>query len=688
MIRALLRARTFRVHFIGLAAAVALCTSCDKVPLREHVAQFEVASAHWYENERAQYVFFSVKGLRPGQASTEGTGLGRFEMAIDGGDFKPVDYAKGLHEHRLVKCGSDALCGSFSFRTEEAPRRFRIRYAYSAESTFGSVAAVSNEIHRADAGAYAQSAFVYGAFDAENRRVQARVHDNFGTPDSAHVAEFGLVRRFAVEDVRLADIGPAAQASLATETRTPFLFPASLCEREPRGAGVETRFSGREGWQPQVLDVRSPQPAACFKAKLLARDGSVLREAQALARRNPELTGSTLSLRSPVRTATKIPLVLSYCTDQPGGESLVSAPFLNYQRYILGVGSAPIDACFAVGLEDRFAADLGRAIESKVRAARAAAADRSDFVFAVVMHHRLAPIVSRFHQIVATTLQNKISEEQRLASPRLAGAFVYDSQAANARPIAPGPGVIWCPRLGGDGSAGAPSEGSLNGANCTPTSGGRVELGPFNFLVAMGPFPTMTAFLEYRARYGEEGRVGSPRLQMRAVHASEASQSDGSSSTFLDGQSVTAAPGESVRFCRERDSSYLLDSLAFRRQGAAAEPAMDVSQAQTLLARPAEAVVLNVGLRWSHPFFGALEYDSPIRGRVFGTIPIEDNVRSAQQFGDARWTRPRWDVGPLIQRCLRHCSHPYFDEAGVYQVQSAWIAGRSCPQPKYPEPAP
>ena len=35
---------------------------------------------------------------------------------------------------------------------------------------------------------------------------------------------------------------------------------------------------------------------------------------------------------------------------------------------------------------------------------------------------------------------------------------------------------------------------------------------------------------------------------------------------------------------------------------------------------------------------------------------------------DLKWSRKEWKVGPLLQKCVRYCDHPAFDEGGVYQL--------------------
>jgi len=56
------------MKWLGLIALSLMLTACPKTPLRENRASFDLASSHWFPNEKTQYVFFSVSGLRLAQA--------------------------------------------------------------------------------------------------------------------------------------------------------------------------------------------------------------------------------------------------------------------------------------------------------------------------------------------------------------------------------------------------------------------------------------------------------------------------------------------------------------------------------------------------------------------------------------------------------------------------------------------
>ena len=70
---------------------------------------------------------------------------------------------------------------------------------------------VNVSTHPAGANADAQSFLVYGVFNGDNSAVQARVHDNFGTPASDQLAQYGMERDFEVESAQLTEPDPRSR---------------------------------------------------------------------------------------------------------------------------------------------------------------------------------------------------------------------------------------------------------------------------------------------------------------------------------------------------------------------------------------------------------------------------------------------------------------------------------------------
>ena len=688
--------------------AAAVLSSCEKVPLRANPGEFDLLSAHYFENEKTQYVFYSVAGLRADQAKLSWPA--RFEFALDTGEtpvlskgtdgFGTVDFSKTTHRHRLVACGEGRICGSFSFQTETPPRAIRIRYHYHEKSPLKLESNIANSLHPANQLASSQSAIVYGVFNGGNSRLQFRVQNNFGNPNSDQIENYGMERSFETTGVKLANVTPIEQLTIQTATKIPFLFPADLCAEDNRGeapSDEKQRFSGREAWWPQGFARESELNTACFQVRLLDQTGRMLKEQSAIARKNPVLIDETLTVASPLREARKIPLILSYCLDRANSAELTSALFLDYQRYILlGSFKGAIDACFAIGEEERFAAELEGAINAKVMAARAESAGNQDFFFTVIINQNLDRSIKSLHGIVISKLNDKIGEERARISPRLTGAFVYDSQALELRGLEGllnRTGIVWCPRIDPDKKR-DPSETIrlAEDANCRAFKGGTLELGPVNFQIPTGPFPTLKGYEEHYKKFGNNGLSLNPQFGVRAVETKTNSMvGEGEIQyTFFDGERVTKAAGQGIRLCPERDQELELQSLAFKHTNPAPgdTPVLDANVAQHFLLLDREES-FDVGLSWEFPFLGGLSYDSPLEGKVFDLIPISKNFGDTQKIGDSKWQRSQWRVGRLMQKCVRFCDHPIFDEAGIYQVRANWRTNLSrCPNPKPVEPAP
>jgi hypothetical protein len=679
------------------AVLLLLLTACERVPLRKHDAQFGLLRSHHFANEKTQYLFFRISGLRPGQArvswpsaieisSPSSLKIPGLKPGADG--FANLDLSQGVHRHQLVECGQGNLCGSFSFRAEKPVLNLALRFRYHKDGAMYETAPVTTSVHPEGATADAQSALVYGVFNGNNSRLQYMVHDNFGDPDSGDIANFGMTRSFAIENVQLTDLSKAEKASIQT-TGSAFMFPAQPCQSHMQqgvaGKASAHRFSGSASWSNAVFDTTTNMGSVCFTAKNLDARGEVLSQAPGMARRNPELHAEGLRVRSPMQEALTIPLVITYCPNLPESAALTEPEFLIYQRHILSAPRSGVDVCFAVNEEERFAIDLDRVLRQKLAAARSNNPKADDFFFKVIVHHKLAPEVRRFHDIIGDKLGALIASEVLHVSPRLVGSFIYDSRSVDTRGTQRNASIVWCPRREQDGP------GSDASANCTPSASGELQLGPVTFLIPMGPFPTVDTYMDYVRKYGDRGQSKNGQFVVRSVRTNANSltdSADGRLYTFFDGQRLSLNANERLKFCRDRDGESLLDALAFRYSppSGGADQILKVDQAQTLMSGSVEAASVNVGVWWESPFLGGFSFDTPASGKVFSRIPISRTFRSSEKLGDERWSKEGFDLTPMLQKCTRYCDHPYFDEAGVYQIRDSWTAVGRCPSPKYQEP--
>lgn len=684
---------------VGLFLATAFVTACDKLPLHENRAQFDTATSHWFANERIQYVFFSVGGLRPAQSKltwpmgfeiSTGSGPAISALTAVGKDgFSKLDLSKAVHRHRLVECGDGRVCGSFSFRTDKPVRNLKLRFRYNTASDMNELTEIPTAEHPTGQGSDSQSALVYGVFNPDNTRMQVRVHDNFGSPTNIEARAYGMDRKFLIEKLQSADLNLQDEINTSRESGTPLLFPAKVCAdviSRGGGGGSSFTFNGKQGWAPTRFPSDEAASDTCFSVTMMDHQNTPLAVNLAMGRKNPELTAQPLVIHPPLNRTFDIPVVFSYCQNHSGSNELLAPEFLRYQYYILGIDrSIGVDACFATNEEDRFEKDVDRILSEKLREARRTLANRmaaggppQDFFFRVIIHYNQMSS-SEFQKRIGQRIIAKIQSERLLISPRLAGAFVYDSRATQE--LSMDQSVIWCPRLAPPGGQTGDAD-----ANCVPRDGGNVLFGPLNFEIPMGPFPTVDSFLKNFRERGDRGEANDPSFSVSSVLTdanSVTANARGVSYSFLDGERISLAPGEKLKFCADRDTEQMLPQLGFLRPNDGA--VLNVESAGQLLTSDVDAPSLRVGIAWTSPFIGIFSFRLPLKGKIFSIIPLSTSFNNEQRLGDPRWSKRTWNVGPLMQKCVRHCHHPYFDEAGVYQATENWRTNPLCPAPKIEE---
>jgi len=685
-----------------LIAALLGLSACPKIPLRENRATFDLASSHWFELEKTQYVFFSISGLRTAQAkltwpfafeiSGMGTPIPGLQAKADG--FAALDLTKGVYQHHFVECGDGRICGSFSFHANSPIQQILVRFRYDAKSEMQEVASVPVATHPAGQGPDSQSALVYGVYNHDNSRLQMRVHDNFGTPDADQVLQYGMNRNFTVSGIQSVSLTTTDEVSSIQQNNGYYIFPAAICgSRVKSGKGETFTFGGHDGWTKTNYDPNEAPNDACFQAALLDQTGNVITSAPGMARKNPVLAGEPLTVQPPVKQTIDIPIIVSYCPDAPDGDTLTNPDFMRYQKFILGVpDKTPTDICFQTGQESQFRSAFAGLLDRKLNAAKTQSGSLNrDFFFRVIINtHNFYKKVRQFHQIMSGAIRAKISNEIVQQSPRLVGAFVYDSEPAPDVDI--GGNVVWCPR---DPDPNGTSDPSSPQINCTPmNAAGKVTLGPFNFRIPMGPFPTVDAFLKNFNEVGDRGEMNDPQLTVNAVHSGSSTITGGNGNsfyTFFDGQRLDFSPNERLKLCTDRDTDGLFNNMVFQYSDSSNGPGvMSLTDAQSAMLYPKGDTVgsMLVGLQWTNPFIGTFSYSIPVKGSVFTVIPISITGKTTQKLGDPVWSKPVWNLTPLMQKCVRNCEHPGFDESGVYQLTKFWNSDNVCTTPKTPEPGP
>jgi hypothetical protein len=668
------------------------CTPGHKVPLNPLSRSLNIVGAHWFENEKVAYFFFRVSG------ETSYSGMSTFEWnkySLDKSDsnseFSALKLTQGIHQHQLLPCGRD-ICGSFSFASESAPAKITLRLRYHPKSALFVDSTAPVQVHQDDGTSNSFSSLVYGVFDESNNFIEARVHHNFGFPASSEVAQFGLIRSFRVHDTQLIDWSKADLELLKAQTHSATLFPVKNCEqwfdtsKIQKVDGVKN-FSGVSGWLPNDFSVDPIRAGSCFKVDFLKANGETILTEQAIARRNPRLIEEKMVLSTPLKPVIKIPLVVTYCLNDPASDRLKSEIFLDYQKFILGITGAVVDACFRIGFENQFRDELKLVLLKKLQTARQNNVGLQDYIFTVAFNHKLNVEFQRFQEIVAEQIGLLIDDERVKISPRLIGAFVYDSDANFVRPELAAKSIVWCPRAAmPDVLSSVKAYG--DGANCMADNGGLIKLGSIlNFLVPMGPFPSRESYESYLNEYGDKGLARNPQFQVQSVITNANTVQDSLGlTTFFDGQRIDLTAEEGMRICYEKDIDGMLSSLRYKKINATT-PMIENHEIQTVFNSTEGAGTYMLGLQWDYPFWGAVTYTSPLTGKILGQIPFRKDSTAHREVGDMKWQRENWDLGPYFQRCQRFCDHPYFDESGTYQLDLQWrgLNAIGCTHSKYPE---
>ncbi len=675
---------------LGLCVVILPSCTKEKVPLRYNTETIEIVAAHWYETENVAYFFFRIKnaGGSDKNALLEwSTQNSNQPMALD--QMKPLNLSEGVHLHSLIPCNQD-LCGSFSFFAKQSPNLLKLRLKYHANSPFYAESIEYFQDHLKDRGSFSMSALAYGVFDDRNEHIKLRIESNFGNPTMEEFPLYGMKRKYRSSGFQMMSWNRDQILHFATFAQSPTLFPSQPCDEIAR-VGEHLPISGQAtvaepgGWINVSLGKDPTKSGVCFLVDGLTKSGHILFSSHGLGRRNPVTRQENYVLKTPIQPANNIPVILQYCNLESNTPTLHSELFLNYQKFIIGFGDSPTDLCFQVGKEESFREALKGILQRKLQNARIAhAAERHDFIFAVVMNHRLNSEFLAFQQIVAEELNAIVATEFFKISPRLAGAFVYDSNAYFENSHLTKNNIIWCPQDLSIESKKS-SETYDRGINCLIDDGKLFKSALLNFLIPMGPFPSLATYESYYNQYGDKGFTKAPRLEIRSVPINEHSLLDFSSlTTFFEAQTLNFAPGESLRICLEKPEVAQLFDLKFKATSSIASP-MDVGSLALAINSGSGSGDYLIGVNWNYPFIGNLHYDLPVNGSILGVIPFQKSLKSQRAIGDAIWNRRKWQIGPLMQKCVRFCDYPYFDEAGVYQIRSNWNETHSpCLLPKIP----
>lgn len=656
--------------------------ACSKVPISDVGAAFALADATWFQEEQTLFVFWEVQAEQ---------GLGdqsvvEIQWRTDSGgqDWTDVLALPAVHRHLAVDCGDQALCGSTSLDLPERPRDLALRMRYHRDGELSLAAETSFQVVQPGPPWHSRSLQIYGVFDQSNEWVQWRARHSFPNLRNEEVQELGLRREFTITDQR------HGTADLAT-TAPPYGYGATCPETFVAMDLPALTTDARAAFNSQAL----PQDAAasasvCAQATVTDATGTF--STGALARKNPEVEPAFSLLRSPVGQARRVSFFLAPCDRE------ISPEHEAMQRQRLQVEGLAT-TCIDDWDQDGFAQSLASRFSSEIEATRA---EGEDMVLVVGLHRDEEGVA----EVVEQALALVVPEERDKTSPRVAGAFVFDSLVHSVADEL-SPSTLWCPssawsdRISTMGCAVLPDEATL-------------ELGPLT-VGALPILPSREQYLDFLETWpeGYAGQVDAvsmlaPEFSATSDHADLGAYG---AVTFLDGEAVDATPPEAFSWCapevalpvafrspftQSRDFLLLVEQACANGElpedvcFLAQEGLLPLEWLPTWHNQLPEASY-ELGLYWDFPFLLRMDYTTYAAGSVsaFGlSIPFGLAETGETWLGTQTWLTESFDLSDTLTRCSRFCDHPTFDSAGVYNVGSLFRESyeTSCYLPSHPAP--
>lgn len=659
--------------------------SCGKVPIEEVESRFAVADAAWFAEEGTLFVFAEVR-------ADQGLGADSVLEATwttDQGtvDWTPLAELPSVHTHLPVDCGPRAKCASASVRVDAAPRDVGLRLRWHRDGELALVApTVYNAVGRGDPATH-RSLAVYGVFDEQNRHVQWRARHQFPTIRNEQAEALGLRRWFRVE-------APTFGAAPDLGRQDPYGYGARCPSGTPWDAPpVETE--ARAVFVPEpVPDEAGRAAAVCGRATVTDAFGTFTTDA--LARKNPQVRDAFPELRSPLRDARVVPFFLAPC------ERTLSVPHERMQRQRLLVDDLPA-TCTEGWDQPDFVPRLVAAFRDAIEAART---EGRDLVLVVGIHQDEAGVASAVEDALAAV----VPAERHRTTPRLAGAFVFDSTVRGPSRPDLGAVALWCPSTLPIDELPDASQRSCP----TLPDALELELGPFS-IATLPILPSRAQYLDFLDTYSaaQAGEVEALAFRTPEFAASARHVDYGPFGvvTFLNDEAIDADPDDAFSWCAPDEflpvvfgSETLSQASAVGLDPALCEaiglPASDCQEADVGVL-PIEALPgwhdlarersYDLGVFWEFPFLLRMRYRAVAAGAVsaFGlSVPFGVGDTARAFYGSAVWTADVLPLGGALGQCRRFCDHPTFDSAGVYHPRDPYRStyATSCYEPRFPRP--
>lgn len=654
--------------WIGAVAAAGCGAWQEKVPVVNVNAGFTLADVTWFEQEQTMFVFYRVdaeQGLGPESQLEIAWRTDQEEQP-----WAPLQSFTPVHTHVAVNCGDKSLCGSMSLLVPTRPRDVQLRLRYHRDGQMTLDAPVNFNVVAAGPPQTNRSLLVYGVFDQTNTHVQWRARHQFPAIRNEQAEALGLRRVFEISDAAYGDTG------------------ALPWELNPYGYGfaADCPSSGFTpiGWAPRQTSDRavfettelpiaaSTSPMLCAHA--LVTDGTGSFTVAAIARKNPEVAPAFPALRSPIEEDTQLGFLLRIC------DRVISDAHRSMQVQRLQLQGAP-EICIDDWADPSFPDQLAAKLRSRIDQVRT---EGHDMVLMIGLHHD--DTSGALADAVEQGLEKVLPFERDKSSPRVSGAFVFDTFSHSISQAELRRLVLWCPAnsVGTDlDQIPAASERSCAIQPDLPD----LKLGPFSF-GNLPILPTKPQYLKFIDKYSDaqagKTRTITVRAPVRTPLSDNVPVGDFGVATFFNNEVMTAAATDRFSFCASEDGGA--QSVVVRIPGVPdLIPLSSLPEVHEQFPQPA----YGLGLVWDFPFLMRLQYEVVVAGAASAyslTVPFGIATDSEAYYGTPLWEKGEFPLSDVLLRCTRFCDHPTFDSAGVYNVSAPFTPTfrTQCYRPKYP----
>jgi hypothetical protein len=647
-----------------LVLSCLVASTCQKVPIADINASFLLADVTWFEQEKTLFVFYRVNAEQ-GLSSTSQIEVSyQTDTAIQ--PWVALDSLTKVHTHQAIDCGPKQLCGSTSVAVDLEPRQVRMRLRYDKQGETFLDSSVALNIVKARAPAQ-RSLVVYGVFDANNERIQWRGRHQFPTLRNQEVTALGLLRWFKVSTPSFGEV-----AQTMANPYSYGLLRACGSTLIPLGwPDIET--TDRAIFDTHVMPLTaSTATGVCASSTVIDATGTF--QATVAALKNPQTRDAFPLLHNPIRRNAPIGVVVRPCESEFSAEHLE----LQTQRLLL---EQPDVVCSDNWMNPNFTTNVVSILRTRINQRREA---QNDMVIALAFHHDepTGALAAKIEEALRTVL----SFERDKGSPRVSGAFVFDTfgyavKNADLRKL-----VLWCPAKISPDDLDTITSASARGCPILPDVPDLV-VGPVK-LSSLPILPTQKQYSTFVQKYTAANVGKMLSLDYLAPERTPLSRNiavgEFGIATFFNEERITAAPMDAFSFCAAGDekASFVVFSVA------GVETAFPLSALPMIHARAAQSSYA-LGLVWDSPMLIRGTYRSFLAGAATPfsfTLPFGFASTNTSYFGNKLWESENISLGRSLQQCTRFCGLPTFDSAGVYQVTQPFSStyANQCYQPKFP----